>query len=230
MIRYSLGLFHLISAEYAEPIRFLALLGIMYASLCSITEVDLKRLVAFTSIAHMNFAVLGLFMFDESAFYGSVITMYAHSAISAALFFIVGVLYSRVHIREITVYGGLVQLMPILSTFLFFFAIANAGFPCSLSFVGELFLFVSFFKKLSASFVFFLCIATVLLLYANLRFFVHVCFGTINTNYISPAVSDFGHVELCVCSILFLNAFVLFLGFDHYFYPLFADFLARYFV
>jgi NADH-quinone oxidoreductase subunit M len=229
VIRYLLGLFHNISVEMADYIIFFALFGVIYASLCAITEVDLKRLIAYTSIAHMNLAVIGLFMFDESAFYGAVITMLAHSVISTALFFIVGVLYSRIHIREITIYGGMAQLMPILSSFLFFFAIANAGFPCSISFIGEVFLLMAIFKNFGLSFSILVFCSCVLLLYANLRLFMYVCFGTINDNYISPAISDFGHVELAVSLILFLNAFLMFIKFDHYFYPLFFDYLTRYF-
>lgn len=230
IIRYLLGIFHLVSSDMSNYVCFFALLGIVYSSLCAITEVDLKRLIAFTSIAHMNFAVIGLFMFDESAFYGAVVTLLAHSAVSAALFFIIGVLYSRVHAREIIVYGGLIQLTPILCSFLFFFAIANAGFPCSLSFVGELFLFMAFFKKLGFVFISLLCLSSILLLYANLRLFVYVSFGTINDNYIAPTICDFGHMELVICFMLFLNAFVPFVIFDHFFYPLFGDFLIRYFV
>ena len=230
VIRYLLGLFHLISAELAQHVCFLALFGVVYASFSAITEVDLKRLIAYTSVAHMNLAVIGLFMFDESAFYGSVITMLSHSIISTALFFIVGVLYSRTHVREIIVYGGMAQLMPILSSFLFFFAIANAGFPCSVSFFGELFLLIAIFKKFGLSFIILICVSSLLLLYANLRLFIYVSFGTINDNFISPAISDLGHIELAVSSILFLNAFLMFIKFDHYFYPLFFDYLARYFV
>jgi NADH-quinone oxidoreductase subunit M len=228
-IRYLLGLFHLISIEYSPIVCFMALFGFVYASFCAITEVDLKRLIAFTSVAHMNFAVIGLFMFDESAFYGAVITMFAHSIISTALFFIVGVLYSRTHVREIIVYGGMVQLMPILSSFLFFFAIANAGFPCSVSFIGEVFLFLAIFKKFGLLFIFLVCFSSLLLLFANLRLFIYVAFGTINDNFISPAISDFGHIELLICLILFLNAFLLFIRFDHFLFPVFFDYLARYF-
>ena len=169
-------------------------------------------------------------MFDESAFYGSVITMLAHSVISTALFFIIGVLYSRIHAREIIIYGGMAQLMPILSSFLFFFAIANAGFPCSFSFIGELFLFMAIFKKFGLSFVILIGFSSILLLYANLRLFIYIAFGTINDNYMSPALSYFGDIEMCVCSLLFLNAFLLFVKFDHYFFPLFFDYLASMFL
>lgn len=230
IIRYLLGLFHLVSVEMAKHVIFLALCGVVYASFCAITEVDLKRLIAFTSIAHMNLAVIGLFMFDESAFYGSVITTLAHSVISTALFFIIGVLYSRTHAREIIFFGGLVQLMPILCSFLFFFAIANSGFPCSLGFVGEVFLLMAIFKKFGPVFIFLICLSCVLLLYANLRMFIYISFGTINENSISPAISDFGHIELVVAIALFLNAFLMFIKFDHYFFPIFYDYLARYYV
>jgi NADH:ubiquinone oxidoreductase subunit 4 (subunit M) len=139
------------------------------------------------------------------------------------------VLYSRTHVREIIVYGGMVQLMPILSSFLFFFAIANAGFPCSVSFIGEVFLFLAIFKKFGLLFIFLVCFSSLLLLFANLRLFIYVAFGTINDNFISPAISDFGHIELLICLILFLNAFLLFIRFDHFLFPVFFDYLARYF-
>lgn len=230
IIRYLLGLLHVYSELYSNYIVGLAVFAVFYASLSSITEPDLKRLVAYTSIAHMNLAVIGLFMFDQSAFYGAVVTMLSHAVISSAMFFLVGVLYSRFKTREIIYFGGLVQVMPLFSTIFFFFCIANSGFPCSFAFSAELFLFVSFFKKLNLIFVFIISVSAVLLLYANLRLFMYVCFGNVNENYCSPAITDLSHVELFTALILVFSAFVPFVDFNHFFSPLFIDFMSRYYI
>jgi NADH-quinone oxidoreductase subunit M len=113
----------------------------------AIVQTDLKRIIAYSSIAHMNLVVLGIFCWNSLGLQGSVFQMISHGLTSAGLFFLVGFLYDRYHTRDISYYGGLAMVMPLFSTMLFFFTIANMGFPGTSSFVGELLIFVGAFEN-----------------------------------------------------------------------------------
>jgi NADH-quinone oxidoreductase subunit M len=128
-IRYLLGLFYDICLEYSLLVCSFAAVSIFYSSVSSITETDAKRLIAQTSIAHMGLVVLGLFMFSEAGFFGALYLIVGHGITSTALFYLVGILYDRFHTRELRVFGGLVTIMPLFCTSLFFFTAANSGFP-----------------------------------------------------------------------------------------------------
>jgi len=228
IIRYLLGLLGNISVEFSSVTIGVCLFSVFYAAACSITEMDIKRLVAYTSIAHMSLAVIGLFVFDPRGLNGAIITMLGHGVVSCALFFLIGILYVRFNTRNIIYFGGLVQLMPIFASFLFFFAVANAGFPCSIGFTGELLTMVAIFRKLGLPGILIISVSLVLLLFANLRLFMFICFGTVNENYIPVFITDLSHVELFCLLMFVLNAFIPFFYFDHFFSPLFNDALARY--
>jgi len=229
MVRYLLGFLHNVSVDMAKYVIGMSLFSVFFASICSITETDVKKLVAYTSIAHMSLAVMGLFVFDPKGFYGALITMLAHGVISTALFYLIGVLYMRVHTRDIIYFGGLVQLMPIFSTFFFFFLIANSGFPCSLGFVGEMFVLQGIINRLGFKAVAIIFLSMVLLLYGNLRLFMYTCFGTINANYTPTCITDVNHLELFCLSALTAHAFLYFYHFNSYFYALFVDCMGRHF-
>jgi NADH-quinone oxidoreductase subunit M len=148
-VRYLLGLLPELSIAAARPVSALAVASIFFAAICSITERDAKRLVALTSISHMGMVILALFMFGPHAFFGAVYLMVGHGVTSTALFYLIGILYDRFHTRDLSVLGGLVSVMPLYCSALFFFAMANAGFPWSLSFVGEFHIFVGLAQSLS---------------------------------------------------------------------------------
>jgi len=229
-VRYLFGLLHDISISYALPVCALALISIFFSAISSITETDAKRLVAQTSIAHMGLIVLGLFIFVEHGFYGAFFLIIGHGITATALFYLIGILYDRFHTRDLTLLGGLVQLMPLYCTCLFFFALANAGFPWSLSFVGELFILMGVARELSLAVFFVLMICSVALLYSNLRLFISISFGTLNKDLISNATPDLTHLELFCACLLTLNAFFLMWGNGFFFYPIFFDLLGRYFL
>lgn len=227
MVRYLFQFFNEISIQASPVVISLALIGIFYSSVCAVTELDSKRLIAHTSIAHMNLSVLGLFIFDERGLMGAIYLSIGHVVTSAALFFLIGTLYDRFHTRNLLVFGGLVQIMPIFSVFLFFFVMANSGFPWTLSFVGEFLVLAGAARKLSLLVYLILIISSVCLLYANLRLFMFICFGTINKNLIHNSVSDLTFLEVYCLILLTLNGFILMWNSSLFFAALFSDNLVR---
>ena len=115
----------------------LSLIAIIYVALVAIVQEDMKKLIAYSSVAHMGFVTLGFFMFDGVAIEGGIIQMLSHGFISAAMFFCVGVLYDRMHTRNIKAYGGVVNVMPIFAALMMLFAMGNVGLPGTSGFVGE---------------------------------------------------------------------------------------------
>jgi NADH-quinone oxidoreductase subunit M len=111
--------------------------AVVYIGLVALVQSDMKKLIAYSSISHMGFVTLGLFVFDPMAIEGAVIQMVSHGFISGALFLCVGVLYDRLHSREIADYGGVVNRMPVFAALFMLFAMANSGLPGTSGFVGE---------------------------------------------------------------------------------------------
>ena len=116
----------------------LSLIAIVYIALVALVQKDMKKLIAYSSISHMGFVTLGFFLFNTLGMDGAMMQMISHGLISAALFLYVGMLYDRVHSREISAYGGVINTMPVLGAFAVFFAMANSGLPATSGFVGEL--------------------------------------------------------------------------------------------
>ena len=116
---------------------FLSLVAVVYIGLVALVQTDMKKLIAYSSISHMGFVTLGLFIFNAQGMEGAVIQMISHGFVSGALFLCVGVLYDRMHSREIADYGGVVNTMPVFAAFFMLFAMANAGLPATSGFVGE---------------------------------------------------------------------------------------------
>jgi NADH:ubiquinone oxidoreductase subunit 4 (subunit M) len=123
---------------YFTPLVFtLCVISIIYASATTIRQIDLKKIIAYSSVVHMNFALLGLFTNTTFGIEGSLFFMLGHGIVSSGLFLCVGILYDRYHTRNILYYGGLVQTMPIFSTFFLIFTLANLGLPGMVNFIGE---------------------------------------------------------------------------------------------
>lgn len=153
-LRFSLTLLADASFHYAPVICVLSLLGVVYGSFSTVRQIDLKRIIAYSSVAHMNLVVLGLFSFSVQGVEGALFLMVGHGVVSAALFFCVGVLYDRYHSRLLRYYGGLVTVMPTFATFFFIFTLANMSFPGTSNFLGELLIFVGLFYKNGAILIF----------------------------------------------------------------------------
>jgi proton-translocating NADH-quinone oxidoreductase chain M len=136
-LRFSLCLFPDLSLFFSPLIYLLSILGIVYASLTAIRQTDLKRIVAYSSIAHMNLVTLGIFSFSIIGIEGAILQSISHGFVSGALFFLVGIIYDRYHSRLLYYYGGLVHMMPIYSILFLIFTMANIALPGTSSFVGE---------------------------------------------------------------------------------------------
>jgi len=145
-LRFSLTLFPDASLFFSPLVYLLSVLGIIYTSLSAIRQTDLKRIIAYSSIAHMNLVTLGIFSFNTIGIEGSIIQSISHGFVSGALFFIVGILYDRYHSRLLYYYGGLVHMMPVYSTLFLIFTMANIALPGTSSFVGEFLLLTGVYK------------------------------------------------------------------------------------
>ncbi len=136
-LRFSLPITPDASHKWAWFVVALSLIAVVYIGLVALVQHDMKKLVAYSSIAHMGFVTLGFFMFNELTTSGAIVQMVAHGFVSGAMFLCIGVLYDRVHSREISAYGGVVNTMPKFTTFVVLFAMANCGLPGTAGFVGE---------------------------------------------------------------------------------------------
>jgi NADH-quinone oxidoreductase subunit M len=136
-LRFSLPITPDASHAYSGFIVALSIIAVVYIGLVALVQQDMKKLVAYSSIAHMGFVTLGFFLFSELGVSGALIQMISHGFVSGAMFLCIGVLYDRVHSREIASYGGVVNPMPVFAAFAVFFAMANAGLPGTGGFVGE---------------------------------------------------------------------------------------------
>ena len=136
-LRFSLPITPDASQEWAWLMIALSLIAVVYVGLVAVVQQDMKKLVAYSSVAHMGFVTLGFFVFSSLGVSGGIVQMIAHGFVSAAMFLCIGVLYDRVHSREIASYGGVVNTMPKFAAFALFFAMANCGLPGTAGFVGE---------------------------------------------------------------------------------------------
>ena len=136
-LRFSLPIAPDASREWAWLIIALSLIAVIYIGLVALVQQDMKKLVAYSSIAHMGFVTLGFFMFNELGMSGGIVQMISHGFVSGAMFLCIGVLYDRVHSREIAAYGGVANTMPKFAAFAVLFAMANCGLPGTAGFVGE---------------------------------------------------------------------------------------------
>ena len=145
-IRFSIGFFPEASELFAPLIFALSIVAIIVTSLIALVQEDMKKLIAYSSVAHMGFVTLGIFTFTVQGIEGSVIQMISHGIVSAALFLCVGVVYDRLHTREISRYGGLVSKMPMYAFTFMIFILASLGLPGTSGFVGEFLVLLSIFS------------------------------------------------------------------------------------
>ena len=136
-LRFSMPIVPDASREWAWLMITFSLIAVIYVGLVALVQRDMKKLVAYSSVAHMGFVTLGFFLFNDLSVSGGIVQMIAHGFVSAAMFLCIGVLYDRVHSREIASYGGVVNTMPKFAAFALLFAMANCGLPATAGFVGE---------------------------------------------------------------------------------------------
>ncbi|MCW2285713.1 NADH-quinone oxidoreductase subunit M [Rhodoblastus acidophilus] len=145
-IRFSLPMFPDASAYFAPLVYALSVIAIVYTSLVALVQEDIKKLIAYSSVAHMGFVTMGLFAMNQQAVEGAVFQMVSHGIVSGALFLCVGVVYDRLHTREIAAYGGIVAKMPVYAAAFMVFTMANVGLPGTSGFVGEFLTLIGAFK------------------------------------------------------------------------------------
>jgi len=208
-LRFSVGMFpH--ASDYFTPLIFtLSVIAIIYTSFVALMQDDMKKLIAYSSVAHMGFVTLGIFTFNTQGIEGSILQMFSHGLISAALFLCVGVLYDRTHSRLIKTYGGVVHLLPKYSLLLMVFVLATLGLPGTSGFVGEFLILVGAFKvnflvAILASIGVILAAAYILWLYKR------VIFGKLE----NPQLKKIQDVNLLEgSSLIILSLTVIFFGF-----------------
>jgi NADH-quinone oxidoreductase subunit M len=145
-LRFSLPMFPLASHDFAPLIFTLSVIAIIYTSLVALMQEDMKKLIAYSSVAHMGFVTMGIFALTAQGIAGGIFQMISHGIVSAALFLCVGVIYDRMHTREIAAYGGLVNRMPLYAAVFMVFTLANVGLPGTSGFVGEFLALIGTFK------------------------------------------------------------------------------------
>jgi len=153
-LRFSIAMLAEGAVYFTPVVATCSLLGVIYGSLATIRQVDLKRIIAYSSVAHMNLVMLGLFSNSQQGIEGAIYLMVGHGVVSAGLFFCIGVVYDRYHTRLLKYYGGLVTVMPLFVSGFFLFTLANMGFPGTSNFLGEILLFNGVFSENSAVLLF----------------------------------------------------------------------------
>jgi NADH-quinone oxidoreductase subunit M len=207
-LRFSLPITPDASHYLAEMMIVLSLIAVVYIGLIALMQADMKKLIAYSSVAHMGFVTLGFFLFNAYGIEGAMVQMISHGFISGAMFLCVGVLYDRLHSRQIADYGGVVNKMPVFAAFFMLFAMANAGLPGTSGFVGE---FMVIMGAVKINFWYAFLAATTLIFGAayTLWMYKRVIFGAIA----SPAVEELQDIskrEFMILAILALA--VLWLG------------------
>mgnify|MGYP001441392696 FL=1 len=145
-LRFSLPMFPIASADFTPFIFGLSVIAIIYTSLVALAQEDMKKLIAYSSVAHMGFVTMGCFAANQQGIEGAIIQMLSHGVVSAALFLVVGIVYDRIHSREISSYGGLVHRMPFYAFIFMIFMLASVGLPGTSGFVGEFLILIGTFQ------------------------------------------------------------------------------------
>ena len=207
-LRFSLGLFPIASNFFIPFIFTLSVVAIIYTSLVALMQDDMKKLIAYSSVAHMGFVTLGIFSVTKQGLEGSIIQMISHGLISAALFLCVGVVYDRYHSRMISSYGGLVNIMPKYALVFMIFVLAALGLPGTSGFVGEFLVLVGTFQKNILATVF-ATLGIILVAAYMLWLYRRVIFGKIASSDIKD-MPDLNKTEIYIfSSLIFL---ILFFG------------------
>lgn len=207
-LRFTLPLFPSACIYFSPLVFLLSLIAIIYGALTTIRQIDLKKIVAYSSISHMGFVTLGIFSLNLNGIEGSIILMLSHGLISSAMFFCIGILYDRYATRILKYYSGLTQIMPMFVIFFMFFSFSNISFPGTSSFIGELLILISIFK-INFSLLIGALIGVVLSAGYAIWLLNRVSFGTLKIYY-SVNFQDISRREFFI--LLLLSFSVLWLG------------------
>ena len=199
-VRFSLPIAPDASHELSGFVIALSLIAIVYIGFVALVQADMKKLVAYSSIAHMGFVTLGFFMFSAMGVEGALVQMLSHGFISGAMFFCIGVMYDRVHSRQIADYGGVVNTMPKFAAFFMLFAMANSGLPATSGFVGE---FMVILGAVKFNFWIAFAAASSMIMGAayNLWMYKRVVFGDVGNHHVAE-LSDINKREFLILALL----------------------------
>jgi NADH-quinone oxidoreductase subunit M len=199
-IRFSMPIVPDASHHLAGAMIMLSVIAVVYIGLVALTQTDMKKLVAYSSISHMGFVTLGLFIFNAYGMEGALLQMISHGFVSGALFLCIGVLYDRMHTRNIADYGGVANTMPVFAAFFMLFAMANSGLPGTSGFVGE---FMVILGSVKANFWYAFAAASTLIFGAayTLWMYKRVIFGAVANDHVAK-LTDMNMREKVIFAIL----------------------------
>jgi NADH-quinone oxidoreductase subunit M len=197
-LRFSLPMFPLASHDFAPLIFTLSVIAIVYTSLVALMQEDMKKLIAYSSVAHMGFVTMGIFAGTMQGVAGGMFQMISHGIVSGALFLCVGIVYDRMHTREIAAYGGLVNRMPLYALVFMVFTMANVGLPGTSGFIGEFMTLIGTFK-VSVPTVFFATTGVILSAAYALWLYRKVVFGAL----VKPSLMSMKDLTFRECVTLF---------------------------
>ena len=206
-IRFSLGLFPVASEFFMPLIFILSVVAVIYTSLVALMQTDMKKLIAYSSVAHMGFVTIGIFTVNMQGLQGSIMQMLSHGIVSAALFLCVGVVYDRIHTREINKYGGLVHKMPRYSFVFMVFIMASIGLPGTSGFVGEILILIGAFK-VSSLLAVTTAIGIILAAAYGLWLYKRVIFGNLDKPHLLK-IDDLSKREIVFFAPLVLSTIII---------------------
>ena len=200
-LRFSMPIAPDASREWAWLMIALSLIAVIYVGLVALVQQDMKKLVAYSSVAHMGFVTLGFFIFNDLGVAGGIVQMIAHGFVSGAMFLCIGVLYDRLHTREISAYGGVINVMPRFGAFALLFFMANCGLPGTAGFVGE---WMVILASVRTNFWLGLLLATALISGAgySLWMFKRVYFGAVGNDNVRTKMPDINWRECTALALL----------------------------
>lgn len=210
LLRFSLALFTDGSLFFTPFVYTMSIIAVVYTSLTTLRQIDLKKIIAYSSVAHMGFVTIGIFSLNLQGLEGSLLIMISHGFISSGLFLCIGFLYERHHTRLLKYYTGLTQVIPLFSLCFLFFSMANLGFPGTSSFVGEFLTLVGAFES-NTTVAFLAAFSMILSAAYSLWLANRILFGTLHTDYISQ-YKDLTKRELAtliplICCTLWLGLY-----------------------
>nr|YP_011017790.1 NADH dehydrogenase subunit 4 [Pseudoceramium inkyui]WQF69636.1 NADH dehydrogenase subunit 4 [Pseudoceramium inkyui] len=207
-LRFSLPLFPLASIYFTPIIFLLSLIAIIYASLTTLRQIDLKKIIAYSSVSHMGFVTIGIFSFNIQGIEGSIILMLSHGIVSSALFLCIGILYDRYKTRILKYFGGLVSVMPLFILFFLFFSFSNIAFPGTSSFIGEILVLLGC-VKINLVLTFFMTFGVILSAGYSIWLLNRLSFGVLKLDYFT-VYQDLSRREFWILAPLVLT--ILWMG------------------
>ena len=206
-LRFSITLFPEASLFFSPLVYLLSTIGVIYASMSAIRQTDLKRIIAYSSVAHMNLVTIGIFSFNLIGIEGAILQSISHGFVAGGMFLLIGILYDRYHSRFLYYYGGLVHMMPIYTVFFFVFTMANIALPGTSSFVGEFLLLLGIYK-INVLVCGVSALGVILCGGYSLWLYNRIVFGNLKVDY-SLKFKDLDYKEFLVLSPLFALIFLM---------------------